>query len=528
VVSAQEVRGLDIVASNITDSAPGKQIALFIAIDNYNEWIPLRYPVSDAIKIKNIIASKYWITETIELYNSDASKRNITETLNKLITDLCQEDSLFIYFAGHGYYDNLANMGYWIPTDGSKDIYSQSNWLSNIQIRSMLGKVKARHTLLISDSCFSGDLLNISRGFLPNISEEYFKLAYQRRSSQVLTSGAIESVPDQSQFSRALAKCLEENEKPYIDPHIIFNEIRLSMTSTTPLLGSLGGSESQEGGSFLLFLRENLDTSSKEKLFPPGSLNIIADNNSTYRIVGRSIDRKLKGSFTLENIESGLYRIYLYSNDIIDQSKLISINSDEKTKLDIRSSYFYLPLLLDETNIFLDGKKITVFKNLENNISISQPITPGEYKFEIFGKYPFSNTLVLNPAENKFLNEYVSYIVSKINDEKNLIQKKLKNRKTRITFGVSSVVLGFISTGVSIYSLIKGESWSQIYSSAQDTYTVNNAHKQIDIYKNFLLASLTVGGISFSSSIFLLKNPTEKQFIDTLQKLDKEIIDIQG
>jgi len=50
--------------------------------------------------------------------------------------------------------------GFWIPSDGGKDIMSQDRWIGNTQIRNFMTLIKARSLVLISDSCFSGDLLS--------------------------------------------------------------------------------------------------------------------------------------------------------------------------------------------------------------------------------------------------------------------------------------------------------------------------------------------------------------------------------
>jgi hypothetical protein len=65
--------------------------------------------------------------EFFELYDEDATAINIhrlfTETLPKRIGS---KDSLLIFYAGNGLLD-LTKTGYWIASDGSRDIYTQKN-----------------------------------------------------------------------------------------------------------------------------------------------------------------------------------------------------------------------------------------------------------------------------------------------------------------------------------------------------------------------------------------------------------------
>jgi hypothetical protein len=76
----------------------------------------------------------------------------------------------------------------------------------------------------------------------------------------VLTSGATETVPDVSEFANQLKLALKRNESRYLDALMLFNEIRLGIDSTIPLLGGLQGTGHQEGASFLLFLKEGVET----------------------------------------------------------------------------------------------------------------------------------------------------------------------------------------------------------------------------------------------------------------------------
>jgi len=71
----------------------------------------------------------------------------------------------------------------------------------------------------------------------------------------VLSSGASETVPDRSEFGRQLLNLLERNTEPLLDPVSMYDRIRLGVTQTEPLLGSLPGNE--QGASFVLFLRSS-------------------------------------------------------------------------------------------------------------------------------------------------------------------------------------------------------------------------------------------------------------------------------
>ena len=169
-----------------------------------------------------------------------------------------ENDSLFLFYAGHGHLDTkLTKKGSWIPVDGGEDELYQENWISNDVIRSVLDNLKSKHVLLISDSCFSGDILDTKRGAVDPNTNDYFKRAYQKVSRQILTSGASETVSDNSNFARALKTFLRYNNKPLVDPLMIFNDVRVEAAkNSTPMFGFIPNSNHQEGGSYLFFKKE--------------------------------------------------------------------------------------------------------------------------------------------------------------------------------------------------------------------------------------------------------------------------------
>jgi hypothetical protein len=253
--SAQE-RGLQVLARELDrNAAVGTQWAVFIAVDRYREWAPLTNPVKDAREIRDILTENYFIDEVRELYDLDATAANIRRLFSYLLQNVQMNDSVFVFYAGHGHTDNLTNTGFWIPTDGGRDEMAQANWLPNMQIRNLLSALKARHVFLIVDACFSGDILDTSRGASPVINNEYFRRAYGRVSRQVMTSGASENVPDASEFALRLKSSLRRAEISYVDPEYLFTNVR-EVRATQPLLGIIRGSEHQEGGSFIFFRRD--------------------------------------------------------------------------------------------------------------------------------------------------------------------------------------------------------------------------------------------------------------------------------
>jgi hypothetical protein len=238
-----------------TVTAVGKQWAVFIAIDEYREWAPLLYPVKDAQGIKNILLEYYHINEIRELYNRDATVAAIRRLFIELQDKTGPNDSVFVFHAGHGINEDRTRTPAWIPYDGSEDIYTQANWLTHLQIRSMLDSLKAKHVFLISDSCFSGDLLDATRGTPETVIN--YPSAYDKKSRQAMSSGASEKVEDVSEFASRLKNILESTDTPYITPDYLLSQIKEVQTMrplyTIPILAAIPRSSHELGGSFLFF-----------------------------------------------------------------------------------------------------------------------------------------------------------------------------------------------------------------------------------------------------------------------------------
>jgi hypothetical protein len=236
-------------------TASGKQWAVFIAIDEYKECGSLLYPVKDAREIKKILLDYYYIDEIRELYNRDATGAGIRRLFVELAEKTGPNDSVFVFHAGHGIKEDKTKISAWIPYDGGEDIYAQTNWLDHRQIRSMLDSPKAKHVFLISDSCFSGDFLDATRGTTDTVIN--YPAAYDKVSRQAMSSGASEAVADVSEFASRLKNTLLRTESAYITPDFLLSQIKEAKTErplyTIPILAVIPQSGHQLGGSFLFF-----------------------------------------------------------------------------------------------------------------------------------------------------------------------------------------------------------------------------------------------------------------------------------
>jgi hypothetical protein len=114
----------------------------------------------------------------------------------------------------------------------------------------MISGLKAQRVLIISDACFSGDSINVSRGATPIMDSAYYRNALQLVSRQVLAYNT-DAIPDDSEFGRQLLYLLERNEEAFFDSVSMYERLCRGITSTLPFLGTLPGHEA--GASFVLF-----------------------------------------------------------------------------------------------------------------------------------------------------------------------------------------------------------------------------------------------------------------------------------
>jgi hypothetical protein len=244
----------------------GDQWLLVIGIDAYLHWPRLKTAVNDARAVKDVLLERYHFEERhlIELYDAQATRKNIIAALRRLATQVGKDDSLVIFYAGHGHLDAITKEGSWIPVESGTQ--EASAWISNHSVKNYLkvDAIKARHILLISDSCFAGDFFRGHRGRLPDINQKVVQKAYQLTSRQAVTSGGLEPVSDagfgdNSVFSHFLVKALKENRSPFTVPSMLFPQIKAGVAENAeqfPQFGALKGTGGQQGGELVLFLRQ--------------------------------------------------------------------------------------------------------------------------------------------------------------------------------------------------------------------------------------------------------------------------------
>ncbi|MBL4753276.1 MAG: ankyrin repeat domain-containing protein [Flavobacteriales bacterium] len=235
--SGDPLKGLNVANQELTIGA-GKYYALIIGIDQYKGvWTPLKNAVNDAKAVEEILRKKYRMDEITSLYNESATGENIIKALESLVEKVKDADNVFIFYSGHGEFKKELNKGFWVPVDAESS--STFKYISNSDIQTFLGAIKSKHTLLIADACFSGDIFRGNTISVPfEESERYFQKVNKLESRQAMTSGGVEPVMDggkdgHSVFTYYLLKALANNESKYFDAGQLFGELKIPVTNNS-------------------------------------------------------------------------------------------------------------------------------------------------------------------------------------------------------------------------------------------------------------------------------------------------------
>lgn len=191
----------------------GKSWFFGIGINRYLHFPNLNNAVRDVQDVLILLQREYGMESerVITLFEEEATRDNIIDKLDELTSQVAPEDKLIIYYSGHGHLNQQTNLAYWIPQDAPKD--RASGYIPNSTVRDYIKSIPSLHTLLISDSCFSGTLFVRGTSRSTDAGEEL----EQRRSRWGIVSGRHdEEVYDgepgtNSPFAASILKVLQRN-----------------------------------------------------------------------------------------------------------------------------------------------------------------------------------------------------------------------------------------------------------------------------------------------------------------------------
>jgi len=236
----------------------GSYHALVIGNNRYRHLQSLKSARNDAEAVTKLLADQYGF-KVSKL--TDATRSDILGTLAQYRATLKPDDNLLIYYAGHGVVDNVTEQGYWLPVDAEEQ--NPSNWISNSDLTSMLRAIRARHVMVVADSCYSGTLVRAASATLRTAHEKvkWIKRMLSKRGRTALVSGGLEPVTDSgggghSVFASAFMSALTEN-RDVLEGRELFDRIKRPVVlnaDQTPRYADIRQA-GHEGGEFVFVRR---------------------------------------------------------------------------------------------------------------------------------------------------------------------------------------------------------------------------------------------------------------------------------
>ncbi len=192
--------------------------AVIFTTNDYDFWPDLINPVNDGRMIAEELKKNYgYKVEVVEGGSQSDILKKLREYAEKKYKPL---DQLFIFFAGHGQFDETFGEGFVVTKESQLHDEAKTTYLSHNRLRSIINNIPSEHILLAMDVCFGGtfDQAIAHRGLDEEVYKEASqaemvtrKLSYKTR--RYITSGGKEYVPDgragmNSPFARKILEAL--------------------------------------------------------------------------------------------------------------------------------------------------------------------------------------------------------------------------------------------------------------------------------------------------------------------------------
>lgn len=197
-----------------------RDYALIFATDKYDNWSDLVNPIFDSRTIATQLEQTYgFTTDVVENPTQDEILKKLREYGEKQYKPL---DQLFIFFAGHGTYDQTFGEGFVVTKESLVDDAGKTSYLSHNRLRSIINNIPAEHIFLVMDVCFGGtfdEALASQRGaddatYREQNQNEFIARKLTLKTRRYLTSGGKTYVSDgiagkHSPFAKNFLEALE-------------------------------------------------------------------------------------------------------------------------------------------------------------------------------------------------------------------------------------------------------------------------------------------------------------------------------
>lgn len=288
---------------------------LGIGIGAYQYWPPLKSPVADVKSLQTLLEERYLFSpeHTRLVLDANATRQGIFEGLNWICSQADDNDSVVVFFAGHG-----RERGFLIPWEGRDS--DDALWISTDEIRRVLQRSDARHILMLSDGWFVGDFLPRTR--VPaDVPTAAMRRVYARPSRSVLSFDGNAPVvvgtegTGASVFSGALLDTLRANRAAYLLPVTPVWRDRVRALTRRQQPGYVPSIHAEEmldsgsaGGAFIFFL----DPRFVETTTPPPDVEAmppLSDQDVSWLETRTDPKRRLEARLLLTSPRGGVLQL---------------------------------------------------------------------------------------------------------------------------------------------------------------------------------------------------------------------------
>ncbi|RTL58771.1 MAG: hypothetical protein EKK37_10630 [Sphingobacteriales bacterium] len=246
-------------------SADGRNYALLFATNTYDEFKSLSNAVYDAKDVAKTLKEDYGFETNLLV---DGTKDDVEDKLIEYRDSKIYgpNDQLFIYFAGHGIYNDNENMGYLVSKDSKKTDLKRKSYLSYSDLfNKYLKNIKCKRIFLVLDACYAGTFFDQAgdRGDSPkpDVMDWLKKKAMGKNYHGGISSGSKEPVSDglpgqhspfAASFLNTLIKYSSSNN--FVTAGMIIESMKSNLPATTLVRGGTFGIN-EPGGQFIFELK---------------------------------------------------------------------------------------------------------------------------------------------------------------------------------------------------------------------------------------------------------------------------------
>ncbi|WP_052600000.1 caspase family protein [Aureispira sp. CCB-QB1] len=245
----------------ISSIQSGKTYLISIAIADYDDKNISRLPsaVNDSNKVIEILLDKYKVELHEKIHNTDFTSRKIADSFLKLKQKITKNDSLLVFYNGHG---NVLNGGFYMPFVNSSSAKNMSDWYSFYDFQKQLKEVEdLKGITLFINGCMAGNLFQESsliRTYSSVNSNKSRIIFTSGNTNEPVDDGTLLNL-DNSPFIDTIVEVLRNNASSYeiaMSTIITYTKakFRKEEYKSNPTDGYFEG---HNGGDFFLYLKED-------------------------------------------------------------------------------------------------------------------------------------------------------------------------------------------------------------------------------------------------------------------------------